>query len=91
MPDKQQGEGSTPSVSTNRRKWNRMTNCKNCGAPIVGSLCEYCGSRIENPELEAAKRELEREIRDVEYHQRMQEIMLSSFCTCFPSNAHSRR
>ncbi len=55
-------------------------------------MCEYCGSRIIDPGLETAKQELERELRDVEYHQRMQEIMLSSsFYTCFPSNAHNRR
>lgn len=22
-----------------------MTNCLNCGAPITGSVCEYCGTR----------------------------------------------
>lgn len=22
-----------------------MTNCPNCGAPIAGSVCEYCGTR----------------------------------------------
>lgn len=22
-----------------------MTNCPNCGAPITGSVCEYCGTR----------------------------------------------
>ena len=22
-----------------------MTNCPNCGAPIIGSVCEYCGTR----------------------------------------------
>ncbi len=21
------------------------TNCPNCGAPITGSVCEYCGTR----------------------------------------------
>lgn len=24
-----------------------MTNCPNCGAPITGSVCEYCGTRHE--------------------------------------------
>lgn len=23
-----------------------MTNCPNCGAPIAGSVCEYCGTRV---------------------------------------------
>ena len=22
-----------------------MTNCPNCGAPIAGSVCEYCGTK----------------------------------------------
>lgn len=26
------------------------TNCPNCGAPIVGSACDYCGTAFENPE-----------------------------------------
>lgn len=24
-----------------------MTNCPNCGAPAVGSRCEYCGTPLE--------------------------------------------
>lgn len=24
-----------------------MTNCKNCGMPLVGSVCEYCGTRYD--------------------------------------------
>jgi hypothetical protein len=23
------------------------TNCKNCGAPLVGNRCEYCGTEYE--------------------------------------------
>lgn len=23
-----------------------QTNCHNCGAPITGSTCEYCGTRF---------------------------------------------
>ncbi len=23
-----------------------MTNCPNCGAPIISSECEYCGTRF---------------------------------------------
>lgn len=26
-----------------------MTNCPNCGAPIKGSRCEYCGTWFESP------------------------------------------
>ena len=25
-----------------------MTNCPNCGAPIISSQCEYCGTRFPN-------------------------------------------
>ena len=25
----------------------RLTNCKNCGAPLVDNKCEYCGSEYE--------------------------------------------
>ncbi len=25
-----------------------MTNCKNCGAPLHGSKCEYCGTEYSN-------------------------------------------
>lgn len=24
-----------------------MTNCKNCGMPLVGSVCEYCDTRYD--------------------------------------------
>lgn len=27
-----------------------MTNCPNCGAPIVGPKCEYCDTVFEVPE-----------------------------------------
>lgn len=26
------------------RPLKKMTNCKNCGAPLKGSVCEYCGT-----------------------------------------------
>lgn len=26
----------------------KETNCPNCGAPIVGSKCEYCGTAFSN-------------------------------------------
>ena len=25
-------------------------NCPNCGAPVTGRACPYCGTRFENPE-----------------------------------------
>lgn len=24
-----------------------MTNCPNCGAPVQGAVCEYCGTHFE--------------------------------------------
>ena len=36
-----------------------LTNCKNCGAPLTGTKCEYCGTeyapKIEKPYCEEAK------------------------------------
>lgn len=29
-----------------------MTNCINCGAPLHGGKCEYCGTEYENSILE---------------------------------------
>lgn len=38
-----------------------MTNCKNCGAPLTGTKCEYCGTeyaqKIEKPYCEEADAE----------------------------------
>lgn len=31
-----------------------MTNCKNCGAPLVGERCEYCGTRYDVPETKTS-------------------------------------
>lgn len=28
-----------------------MTNCKNCGAPLHGNKCEYCGTEYNNREI----------------------------------------
>lgn len=40
-----------------------QTNCHNCGAPITGSICEYCGTRfnirVVEPEIESVKLEIE--------------------------------
>ena len=32
---------SSESSESNKPK---ITNCKNCGAPLHGSICEYCGT-----------------------------------------------
>ena len=38
-----------------------MTNCPNCGAPITGPSCEYCGTRFVNADskLELLKLKIE--------------------------------
>lgn len=40
-------------------KNTKLTNCKNCGAPLTGTKCEYCGTeyapQIEKPYCEEAK------------------------------------
>ncbi len=40
-------------------KTKSLTNCKNCGAPLTGTKCEYCGTeyapKIEKPYCEEAK------------------------------------
>ena len=35
-----------------------LTNCPNCGAPVRGSKCEYCGTVLDWGEYKAAEREL---------------------------------
>lgn len=30
--------------TNNSLKFNKPTNCKNCGAPLVSCKCEYCGT-----------------------------------------------
>lgn len=37
-----------------------MTNCPNCGAPLVGGRCEYCGTI--SPDAEEKIQELRRRI-----------------------------
>lgn len=32
------------SITVERPKSEQLTNCKNCGAPLHGSRCEYCGT-----------------------------------------------
>lgn len=29
-----------------------ITNCPNCGAPVNGSVCEYCGTRFASSQNE---------------------------------------
>lgn len=36
------------------QKEERMTNCPNCGAPIAGSACQYCGTRFSGNGIQAS-------------------------------------
>lgn len=39
-------------MMTAKIKEQKMTNCPNCGAPITGEKCEYCGTVFEEKTLE---------------------------------------
>lgn len=39
-----------------------MTNCPNCGAPLVGGRCEYCGTL--SPEAEEKIQEFMRQMEE---------------------------
>ena len=46
-----------------------LLNCPNCGAPITGSKCEYCGTIFEksvNLDLELDR--LTREIKEAQFY-----------------------
>ncbi len=40
-----------------------MTNCPNCGAPLVGGRCEYCGTLP--PDAEKKIQELRRQMYEI--------------------------
>ena len=39
----------------------KPTNCPNCGAPIKGGMCEYCGTITNDVDSEIARLELEKQ------------------------------
>lgn len=43
-----------------------MTNCPNCGAPITGLRCEYCGTQFEKPKTVYCEVPYSRPYNDVE-------------------------
>lgn len=43
-----------PCKDISEQKYNNC-NCPNCGAPITGPICEYCGSVLNNGEAERIK------------------------------------
>ena len=35
-----------------------LRNCPNCGAPVTGPICEYCGSVLDQAEIDRQERDL---------------------------------
>ena len=58
------------------------TNCKNCGAPLTGCECEYCGTRYEFPEriILYADDEPVVVIEDEEYYMPNMETFADALC-----------
>ena len=48
-----------PCEDISEKKHNNC-NCPNCGAPVNGPICEYCGSILSNEETEQTEYELRR-------------------------------
>lgn len=57
-----------------------MTNCPNCGAPLVGGRCEYCGTL--SPEAEEKIQELRRQMDELVSLGRMS---IGEWMTRFPT------
>lgn len=53
----------------------RVINCKNCGAPLNGNRCEYCGTEYVDNSKELAK--LEAELKKSEAELRMAELEIA--------------
>lgn len=79
-----------------------MTNCPNCGAPVTGCECDYCGSHVR-PRLEPNGKELwerwERLQRfqaqedlysRIDWVKQMQKQQLMEAAVCFPAPSLGR-
>lgn len=58
----------------------KITNCPNCGAPLKGGKCEYCGTEIHHIDEDAIRKlELERQnaLNQIEV-----QILMSKLCDC---------
>lgn len=44
----------------------KASNCPNCGAPVTGPICEYCGSVLNQAELDRQEQELAEKQRQYE-------------------------
>lgn len=51
-----------------------MTNCINCGAPLRGSKCEYCGTEHDNGRRNVELAELRRTVLETKLVMQMEEI-----------------
>lgn len=40
----------------------KYTNCPNCGAPVTGPICEYCGSVLDQAELDRQEQKQAQEL-----------------------------
>ena len=54
-----------------------MTNCPNCGAPITGDKCEYCGTVFRMPDFQEI-REKRFQIEMLEAQMRMNDFIIKS-------------
>ena len=50
-----------------------MTNCPNCGAPLVGGRCEYCVTL--SPDAEEKIQELRRQMLEISQLKRVSDII----------------
>lgn len=50
-----------------------MTNCPNCGAPLVGGRCEYCGTL--SPDAEEKIQELMGQMLEISLYKRVSDII----------------
>jgi uncharacterized Zn finger protein (UPF0148 family) len=57
---------------------DKPTNCPNCGAPLKGGKCEYCGTTNNDVDSEIARLELEKQsIMNQMENQRQTTLMMS--------------
>lgn len=65
-----------------------MTNCPNCGAPLVGGRCEYCGTL--SPESEERIQEIRRQIDETSWLISQSEFLFRLPFRYTPRNAQKK-
>lgn len=67
---------------------DKPTNCPNCGAPLKGGKCEYCGTITNDVDSEIARLELEKQIiiNQIENQRQttLQTLILNGYYKPFP-------